>query len=131
MEKLKDTYAMARKAAATVAEILSQERSIIIRDASIQRFEYTFETIWKTAKVYLEEHEGIPANSPKSVFRELFAIGLIQDKDAEMALAMTDDRNLIAHTYIETIAETIYSRLPNYLSIMTTILDNIKKGAGL
>ena len=43
--------------------------SMIIRDATIQRFEYTFEALWKFLKEYLKEKEGIVSNSPKACFK--------------------------------------------------------------
>ena len=39
---------------------------------------------------------------------------------------MTDDRNLTAHTYIEAVAETIYNRLPAYLTLMERLMEAIK-----
>lgn len=70
MEELRKKYQYARKAWDTLDEVLKEDFSSVVRDAAIQRFEYTFETTWKVLKVYLKEREGIIANSPKSVFRE-------------------------------------------------------------
>ena len=43
-------------------EILKEPYSIIIRDATIQRFEYTFEAFWKFIKEYLKQEEGKISN---------------------------------------------------------------------
>ncbi|MEW5766292.1 MAG: nucleotidyltransferase substrate binding protein [bacterium] len=54
---------------------------MIVRDAAIQRFEYTFEAIWKFLKEYLKQEEGIMCNSPKSCFREAFSLGLLTEEE--------------------------------------------------
>ena len=78
MERLKLRYHELTKALNTLEQILKEPFSIIVRDASIQRFEYTFEALWKYLKHYLQEKEGRICNSPKSVFREIFSIGFIK-----------------------------------------------------
>jgi hypothetical protein len=60
---------MARQALGTLAEALAMEKTRIVRDASIQRFEYTFEAVWKAAQSFVKQHEGVEAASPKAVVR--------------------------------------------------------------
>ncbi|WDU83019.1 HI0074 family nucleotidyltransferase substrate-binding subunit [Caloramator sp. Dgby_cultured_2] len=55
-----------------------EEVKDIIIDGIIQRFEFTFELSWKLMKEFLE-HEGIEANSPRSVIREAFKTGLVDN----------------------------------------------------
>ncbi len=125
MEKFTDRLASAQRALGTLAEIVQMPKSVVVRDASIQRFEYTFESLWKLAKVYLEALEGVIANSPKQVFREALKTGLLTVAETETCLKMTDDRNLTAHTYLENIAEAIYSKLPVYLTVMEKLMASI------
>ncbi len=80
MERLKLRYKDAKRAVDTFESILNEPYSIIVRDATIQRFEYTFEAIWKFLKEYLKEKEGIICNSPKSCYRELFKLDLIKEE---------------------------------------------------
>ena len=61
MDKLNLKQQDATQALKTLKEILEEPFTIIVRDASIQRFEYTFEAIWKFIKSYLETIEGIQA----------------------------------------------------------------------
>jgi len=45
------------------------------RDASIQRFEYTYEAVWKAAQLYLRNRENLelPSHrSPAPAFNPLF-----------------------------------------------------------
>jgi nucleotidyltransferase substrate binding protein (TIGR01987 family) len=97
-----------------------------VRDASIQRFEYSFESLWKLLKAYLDQQEGIVCNSPKACFREALRVGLLSTSDVETCLVMTDDRNLTSHTYIEAVAEAIYSKLPAYRDVMERLLAGVQ-----
>ena len=76
MERLTRARQTALHALVTLEEILKEPSGTIVRDASIQRFEYTFETVWKLLKGYLFQHHGIDAGSPKACFREAFKSGL-------------------------------------------------------
>jgi nucleotidyltransferase substrate binding protein (TIGR01987 family) len=126
MENLKERLGSCQRALATLDEAINMPFSVIVRDASIQRFEYSFESLWKLLKVYLAQHEGILCNSPKSCFREALQVGLLSVEETETCLVMTDDRNLTSHTYIEAVAEAIYRKLPSHLTAMRTLLANIQ-----
>ena len=116
------------KALVSLEDILNEEFSVIVRDATIQRFEYTFEAMWKSVKIYLKENEGIPCNSPKSCFRELLSLGLLSRDDTEVLLEMTDMRNLTSHTYIEDVAVSIYEKIvAGYVSLMRRVADVLEK----
>jgi len=78
MERLQLKFNDAVRALSTLKEIMKEPFSVIIRDAAIQRFEYTFEAFWKFVKEYLKEKEGVIANSPKSCFREIFFLGVVR-----------------------------------------------------
>ena len=126
MEQLKGKLASCQRALNTLNEILSIPFSIIVRDASIQRFEYSFESLWRLLKVYLKQYEGLVCNSPKECFREGLKVGLLSVEETEICLVMTDDRNLTSHTYIESIADAIYRKLPSYMTVMKSLLKSIQ-----
>ncbi|WP_342303809.1 HI0074 family nucleotidyltransferase substrate-binding subunit [Methanolobus sp. ZRKC5] len=129
--KLQMKARVAKRALGTLQEIMDESYSVIIRDAAIQRFEYTFEAIWKLVKEYLIEREGIVCNSPKSCFREAFKMHLLNENESMQSLYMTDDRNMTTHTYHEDVAEEIYKELSGYYSLMNRIYTNIIKDSGL
>ncbi len=79
MEKLKILTENAGRALKTLKEITEEPYSVIVRDAAIQRFEYSFEIFWKFLKEYLSAREGIVCNSPKSCFREAFKVELLTE----------------------------------------------------
>lgn len=126
MERIDLKYQDATRALKSLEDILKESFTVVIRDASIQRFEYTFEAVWKYIKVYLEEKEGVVCNSPKSCFKSVFTVGLIEEDEATECLEMTDKRNDTVHTYKETVAEIIYEELPKYSRLMKKLLNQAK-----
>lgn len=79
-----------------------------VRDATIQRFEFTYETAWKATKAVLS-YQGVELRHPREVFSEAFSSGWISDP--ETWEAMIEDRNLTTHTYKERTAESVYETI--------------------
>lgn len=128
MERLKQKMGSAKRALKTLQELLdSQNLSIVERDAAIQRFEYTFEALWKAGKAFLREIEGLEIGSPKGVIRGFLQIGLFTEEQTALALAMVDDRNLTSHTYNEGLAEQICEQLDNYAELMADWLTDMEE----
>lgn len=127
MELFQKKHADARQALKTLQDILKVEYSVVVRDAAIQRFEYTTEALWKCLQTYLQEEEGIECYSPKSCLREAKNVGLLNEEETVVALDMVDDRNLTAHTYHEEIAEKIYKKLPQHANIIQKLLDGMSR----
>ena len=96
------------------------------RDVVILRFIYTFEAIWKLARLFLFHVEGIDANAPKSCIRSSFEIDLLSAEQAEAAIAMTDDRNLTVHIYNEELAKEIFSRVPSHIAVLAAWLSAMR-----
>lgn len=103
--------------------------SDVSRDASIQRYEFSFELLWKVVKKYLKEIEGFECNSPKSCFREIRMTLELSDADIETCISMTEDRNLSVHTYSEEMANDLYAKLPEYARVSKLISKKIKERA--
>jgi hypothetical protein len=53
------------------------------------------------------------------------AVGLADESEVSQLLAMTDDRNLTSHTYVEAVAEAIYEKLPAYWRLLQQVHDRI------
>jgi len=129
VERLKERIEQARAALTTLEELALDERpTSVVRDAAIQRFEYSFEAVWKTAQRYLLVIEGRVEASPKPVVRASVAAGLLEQADGRMALKMVDDRNLTSHTYNEALAQRIFSALSEYAGILRTWLNAMGEG---
>jgi nucleotidyltransferase substrate binding protein (TIGR01987 family) len=91
------------KAFALLKEIIEERDDIttfrlIIKEGIIQRFEYTFELLWKTLKdKMVEDGLVIEKISPKFVFKIAYQSKYLDNID--QWLKMTNDRNLMSHTY--------------------------------
>jgi nucleotidyltransferase substrate binding protein (TIGR01987 family) len=126
VDRLTQRFETARQALSTLDELVAKpDRSKVERDAAIQRFEYCFEAVWRTAQLYLREEEGLDLGSPKAVARASLQAGLLNDEETRRALAMADDRNLTVHTYNEVLANDIASRLEQHATLLHDWLDRM------
>jgi type II secretory pathway pseudopilin PulG len=65
-ERFIERQAEVRNAVARLQEAVVQPESPIVRDAVIQRFEFSFELVWKTLKLHLER-QGHECGGPRVV----------------------------------------------------------------
>ena len=114
-------------ALARLQEAVAQTETPILRDAVIQRFEFTFELVWKALQLYLE-HRGLECGSPRATLKKSFSEGLIQTpEDADVWLQMLDDRNLTSHAYDEALAQRIYQHIvQNYTPLLSQMANRIQ-----
>lgn len=121
--KLQAQYADLTKALTKLKEALAQPETEISRDATIQRFEFTFEMSWKVM------HSIAKTNKPKlygvkAIIREAAALSLIDNP--ELWLKFLEDRNLTVHTYKEELAKEVYSRIKKFPSLIAQLLKSAK-----
>jgi nucleotidyltransferase substrate binding protein (TIGR01987 family) len=110
-ERFAERQAELKNAADRLREAIAQPESDLVRDAVIQRFEFTFELVWKSLKLYLER-QGLDCGGPRSTLKKAFAEGLIDSPDeADVWLRMLEDRNLTSHAYDEALARRIYQNV--------------------
>ncbi len=126
MEKIQERFELAQKALNKLHELASKtELNDVERDALIQRFEFSFEILWKCAKEYLYTEEGIDAASPKKVIRCCRELGILDEEQTTQALQMADDRNLTTHTYDESFAKAVVERIREYDPLLQTWLEKL------
>ena len=94
------------------------------RDASIHRFEFTFELAWKAIQAVLKR-ESIEAMSPRECLDHAWRQGWIDEE--EHWLKMLGDRNLCSHIYKESMAEEVYSRLGEHLEELRKLAEKLAK----
>ena len=111
------------KAAAKFDEVMALVVDPIIRDAAIQRFEFTYELVWKTLRKILLRR-GLEANSPKSVFRLAAQDNIINDIDRWFSFV--DYRNQTSHVYNENIAQEIYIHLADFQHLTNVLITKLK-----
>jgi nucleotidyltransferase substrate binding protein (TIGR01987 family) len=125
MSKLEAVIKQFKRALERFEEILKEDKNEIVRDAAIQRFEFTFDLAWKVIKAILEEEKGTVCASPKECFKEAYRNKLL-DYD-NFWLKMTDLRNKTTHFYKEETANEVYEVFPEVLVYFKKILEIIEK----
>lgn len=93
-------------------------------DATIQRFEFTFELSWKFLKDFFFER-GLDINYPKEIIKEAFSVNLIDNES--LWIKMLRDRNMTSHTYDEKLADEIFSRIKLYVPQLRNLLKNVEE----
>ena len=102
-----------------------QAKDELDKDGVIQRFEFTFELLWKTLKIFLA-NEGIECKTPRGCLRQAFRIGLIEDE--EKFLDMLEDRNKTSHIYNKETSEKIFERIKTeYIPCLKEVLDKLSQ----
>jgi nucleotidyltransferase substrate binding protein (TIGR01987 family) len=114
----------------SLEEVLQRPKDDIVRDATIQRFEYTYELAWKIMKRHLKWSGTINTDPPtkRDLFREAENVGLI--RDAETWFEYDRARNKTSHTYDETTAEEVYEAACKFGPDARTLLVELKKYHG-
>ena len=82
------------------------------RDATIQRFEFTYELAWNVLKKYLAQ-KGIEVLNPRDCFAEAYQQKLIEESGEQIWIDMIKSRNLTSHIYNEDIAKKVYQDIKN------------------
>lgn len=118
-----------KKAIINLEEVLSKDFDEIIRDSAIQRFEICYEIAWKAIKQTLLFTGTETGNSPRDIFKNAFKLFLIEDEN--IWLDILTQRNLSTHTYSEELANSLYQKLPGFLTAMKYTLHKIQTETGL
>jgi nucleotidyltransferase substrate binding protein (TIGR01987 family) len=100
----------------------------IIRDALIQRYEFTIELLWKLLHAYLRDKLGakIEGEGSYKVLRSAQRNKLITEEEFYQLDQLIFDRNETSHTYFEPLAIQIADRIPAHYPIIKKIFDRIK-----
>ena len=106
MQKEKISSIPFGKALDSLTKVLKEKKNDIVCDATIHRFEYTFELSWKLLKRYFESQNNTIEVNIKNLFREAGKLGLVDS--VENWFEYLSARNLTSHTYNESTAEEVY-----------------------
>lgn len=121
MSKLSPVTSEFTKAVTRLAEALAQPKNDFLRDSVIQRFEFSIELAWKTAKKVM----GTPTSAPKDIVREMAQAGYIHDP--QLWLEAIDMRNLSSHTYRAELAEKVYAFADSFLPHLLQLAQSLEK----
>lgn len=115
------------KALDRLNEVLAEPtETTIVRDALIQRFEFTFEAAWKAMYRWLRARGNDVDEEAAAVIPEAFARRLIADEKGWGQ--MRKFRNKTSHTYDEVIAVEVaafvrHSSLPLFSALLTILRE--------
>lgn len=109
------------KAVKALKQALEMPKSDIVRDATIQRFEFCIELSWKSAKKIM----GTTTSAPKQVVREMGQNGFIDD--VSLWIDAIDNRNLSVHTYNEELANKIYDFIKSFAPEFEKLLGELEE----
>jgi nucleotidyltransferase substrate binding protein (TIGR01987 family) len=127
MDKLQEKYAKLVQAVARLEEsIRDYDRLQLdsVRDGVIQRFEFCTELAWKTVREYLLDQGYSNINSPKSVMKQAYADGLLEDEHGWLELL--NARNLTSHIYDEATALEIFQGIRDtYAPLLRKLVDTL------
>lgn len=123
MEKL----GIAETALASLGDILEEPYSVIVRDATIQRFEYSGEAVWKAVRDWLQVNESLDVNHPRGCYRALYRIGKIDESLSIALLAVVEDRNRTSHAYIENVAVAVFKKIPEHSIALQSVVNLLKE----
>ncbi len=124
-EELRHALIKFKDALNRLREGADQARDELDKDGVIQRFEFTFELMWKALKVHLET-EGIQCKTPKECLRSAFRTGLMEDE--ETFLNMLEDRNRTSHIYSKAESEKIFHNIKTiYLPSLAKLSAKLEK----
>lgn len=108
-------------------KVLGLSFSKINRDASILRFELSYELLWKVIKMFIYEVDRTVCYSPKTCFRKIKNILDLTEKDVELCINMADKRNFAVHIYSEDMVDDLYKELDNYCAVVEKIYKKMKE----
>jgi len=116
------------RALARLHEVLQENETAIVRDALIQRFEFTFEAAWQAAYRWLRARGADVAQEAFSVLPRALANGLVTN-DAGWA-EMRKRRNQTSHTYDEALAIEVAAFVrQDALPLFDALLQTLKARA--
>ena len=123
MSKLENLIKNLSEANQRLKEAVAAEPTRMNKDATIQRFEFCFELSWKTIQEYIRD-QGFDCKSPKNCIREAARLEIIDN--LENWFEFLDKRNLIAHTYNESLANEVYKSAISFPSEIDKLLKKIQ-----
>ena len=119
MERSAERVEDARKAVPALREALAvPEPDAVQRDSIILRFALAAESTWKAAQRLLREREALEFASPRSCVRGCLQAGILAPEDADRAMAVLEDRNLVVHVYKESLAVELLARIPSHAGVL-------------
>lgn len=124
MTKLEKLTQDLKKANQRLEEAIKSPPTRMNKDATIHRFEFTFELAWKTIQAWIMD-QGFECKSPKNCIRESARLEIINNPKNWFKYLKA--KNLIANTYNEKMADKIYKKALKFSQEVNKLLKNLLK----
>ncbi len=121
------------KAVSSLQEALDEyarQSNAFMRDACIQRFEYTYELAWKTLKRFMETTSANPQEFDEMSFQRLIRTGSERGlllRGWEQWNLYRDARSATSHVYNERKAIEVFTVIPTFLQDAQFLLQKLKE----
>ena len=126
-----DTSSLARALASldvALARALADPKDEVVRDGTIQRFEFTYELTWRTLARHLHESAPSPsALSPLSfpeLIRQGSSAGLLRS-DLPRWVAFRKARGTTSHAYDPEKAREVFAQIPDFAEEVRFFLQRL------
>jgi nucleotidyltransferase substrate binding protein (TIGR01987 family) len=128
MEEAKRKLENLKRAYARLLEVLESydpHEVDIALDATVQRFEFTFEQAWKAIKKFAHLMGLEECNSPRGCLKLAYRLGWI--KDQEQWLSLLEARNLTSHTYDVAVAWRVYELVKKNHRVFQSLIEKLER----
>jgi len=105
-------------------ESIKHKESDLVRDAVIQRFEFTFELSWKLMASILQDQNATTYGT-KNVIRKAAQLQIVNDP--QIWFKFLEARNLTVHTYKLITAKKVYRLAKKFPPLVDELLISVKK----
>lgn len=123
-KKLQAILKSLKMANARLDDALKEKYSQLVRDAIIQRFEFTFELAWKSMRQCLKARYEKDINNPRDVIEESYKNKMIDDFGAWKVLLRT--RNFTTHLYDENESENAYKTIKKHKYLTDSLIEKLE-----
>ena len=122
MTKQKSLLMDLNQALQRLKEAVALKPTRIHKDATIQRFEFTFELAWKLMKSVMED-KGVRAGGPKDWIRRAAQMELVADP--QTWFRFLEARNLMTHVYKEKLADEVYKKAKKFPVVVEELIKKV------
>lgn len=114
-----------KNALARLQEALKLEENLIVKDASIQRFEFTFELCWKLMQAVAGFKGAETTGSVRDSIRTAARLGIVEN--SESWFEFHDARNQASHTYSPEMADEVYQEIKDFPPLAHQLIEAVEK----
>jgi len=114
-----------KNALARLQDALKLEETSIVKDGSIQRFEFTFELCWKLMQAVARFKDAETTGSVRGSIRTGAQLGIVENPEAWFEFH--DARNQASHTYDIEMADEVYQKIKSFPPIVSQFIDSVEE----